>query len=279
MDKIITWFKTTTFYYWFVLVIWASLKQAVSLSEIKEKGNEIIITLIGGFISIAVLGQVQGFPDLGLNLYSFVIWIVATFILRFLAGVFTTPAKLHREQHRLVNKYKWRPVEFRCVQFGENSEYGGYRLEIVNRKPFDIADFYVEILYLETDGQMRYKRPTHNYIQGTAHRFPHLESGSFDWHTITLEKEIGKAIIVLIDRVKRLDKNTFRILQYVPSKTTNQFEEMYLEFDKEARIEVVVLGRVENMLMEEECVFNFEAKIANEQLAVTLHRGRLSYYL
>ncbi len=106
-EKFKAWFKNTPVYFWFVIVMWKSLKQAIPLSELKGRVMELIISLLVGFVSIILLGQVGQIPNIGLNLYTLAVWLVVTVVLRFLVGIFTLPSNLYREMEAEANKHKW----------------------------------------------------------------------------------------------------------------------------------------------------------------------------
>ena len=101
------WFKKTRLYFWLVLVMWESLKQSIPLTELRGRFTQIIVSLLAGFISVILLGQTGQFPDVGINLYTLVAWLVATVILRFLAGIFLLPPNLYRNMEEEANKRKW----------------------------------------------------------------------------------------------------------------------------------------------------------------------------
>lgn len=102
-----TWFKKTLLYFWIVLVMWESLRQAIPFKELRGRITEIVISLLAGFISVILLGQAGQIPDVGINPYTLAAWLVATVILRFLAGIFTSPSSLYRGMEEEANKRKW----------------------------------------------------------------------------------------------------------------------------------------------------------------------------
>jgi hypothetical protein len=132
-DKIKKWFKGSPLYFWIVLVVWQSLKQAIPISEFKGRIMELIISLLAGFISVVLLGQAGQIPDVGINLYTLAVWLGVTVILRVLVGIFTLPASLYQGMEAEANKRKWVNVSINIPKVFEVNPHGAC-LEIANHK-------------------------------------------------------------------------------------------------------------------------------------------------
>jgi hypothetical protein len=147
-NKIKKWFKGTSFHYWIVLVVWPSIKIVLPFSEIKGKIMEILISLIASFFLLSAFGiafQIQG---LGINLLTFLSWLVLTFLLRFFGSILYLPAKLHRQEKKKADRYNWNDVNISYEYFDDKA---GYKIKLENNKA-EACYFLVELQYLEVDG-------------------------------------------------------------------------------------------------------------------------------
>jgi len=145
IGKIKKWFKESPWYFWLVLVIPESFKQAIPFTELKGRIVGLIISLIVGFILVVVLRQVGQIPDVGANLYTLAVWLAVTFIWRFLTGLFTISANLYRGMETEANKGKWVDVPISIPSSFQVNPHGAC-LMITNHKKVKVQKAAVRLM-------------------------------------------------------------------------------------------------------------------------------------
>jgi hypothetical protein len=98
-QKFLKWLKESILYYWGVLIIIPSIKNAVPFSEIWEKLSETLIAFAISLIFI-LSGIIAKVDNLGLNLLTLAYWIGITFVIRVVWGFISLPSKLYNTQKR-----------------------------------------------------------------------------------------------------------------------------------------------------------------------------------
>jgi len=104
------WFRDTSIYYWIVLVVWASFKEAIPLQEIRAKIMETLIALIAALILLFFWNVVYPIPNITGNTLLYIMVVLGvTFVIRFIAGIIYIPVKLNKEKQNQIDQLT--PVE------------------------------------------------------------------------------------------------------------------------------------------------------------------------
>jgi len=149
MCKIKTWFKDTSFYYWIVLVVWPSIKDAIPVSKARDKIMGILVAAIVSLILVfwGITFQIQ---DLRLNLVAFFVWLGLIFLLRLIANIFYLPAKINKKQVEVIKKLSPRNEKIIIENFDYYDEFSPFErktgITIHNENKIPFMDVVIELV-------------------------------------------------------------------------------------------------------------------------------------
>lgn len=87
------------FRYWFVLIGWSALKNAVPINELKDNLSNIVLSLgVAFFIVLAGSASIDPASLINPNISLLLITLIVTFILRFIGQLIYLPVKIYKEQ-------------------------------------------------------------------------------------------------------------------------------------------------------------------------------------
>ena len=250
MDKLKNRLKESALYYWFVLIVWSSIVQAIPVSEFKGRIIELAISLVIGFGSVLFLGQTGQIPDIGLNLYTLLSWLGATFILRFLFGLITLPSKLHFDMKKKVDRFTWNdtPMEL------ESIEHYGICLAVNNKKSDYIHNAGAELIFLQKGGK----------IEAISQMpLPWVKPNGYTWQKKKIDKKGEKdsqRILVLAQWNKKEAWLETRI-----SAEKTGIGKIPLELDVDYKIRIKWFGEVDGRGMDE-CIREYWLKYDGENI-------------